>query len=159
MHRLAIRAILLVQIFRCLQIDSYKNCYTTLQFQEQEGEIHQYLYHWTQCHSAKENVDDFLDKETKDVLQLLQMYLVPTMKFVHAAVQHICQAMLCVGVTVDTHPFVSALAIQEELLQLWRAGPVLLSCCCCLQQVQLDASSAASSKFAYMNSSASGRGI
>ena len=31
-----ILTMLLVQSFRCLQIDCLKNCYTTLQFQEQE---------------------------------------------------------------------------------------------------------------------------
>ena len=64
-------------------------------------------------HSAKENVDYFLDKGPEDVLLLLQMYLQPTTNFVHAAVQHISQAMPIVGVIMDTHLFVCADAIEE----------------------------------------------
>ena len=60
-------------------------------------------------------------KKRADVLQLLQMYLPPTENFVHAAVQHIRQAMPCVGVTMDTRLFVSALATEDELRHLWKA--------------------------------------
>ena len=59
-------------------------------------------------------------------MRLLQMYLPPTKNFIHAAVQHIRQAMPRVGVTMDTRLFVSALATDEELRQLWKAGPALL---------------------------------
>ena len=62
-------------------------------------------------------------KKRADVWRLLQMYLPPTPEnFVHAAVQHILQAMPCVGVTMDTRLFVSVLATEDELQQLWKAG-------------------------------------
>ena len=60
-------------------------------------------------------------KKRADVLQLLQMYLPPTENFVHAAVQHIRQAMPCVGATIDTRLFVSALATEDEVRHLWKA--------------------------------------
>ena len=58
----------------------------------------------------------------EDFLLLLQMYLPPTENFVHAAVQHIRQAMPRVEVTMDTRLFVSALAPEDELWQLWKTG-------------------------------------
>ena len=40
-------------------------------------------------------------KKRADVLQLLHMHLQQTENFIHEAVQHICQAMPCVGVTMS----------------------------------------------------------
>ena len=48
------------------------------------------------------------------------MYFPPTENFVHAAVQHIRQPMPRVGITMNTCLFVSAIATEEELLQLWK---------------------------------------
>ena len=53
------------------------------------------------------------------------MLFSPTENFVHAAVQHISQASSRVGVTMDTHLFLSALATEEDQRQLWKAGPAL----------------------------------
>ena len=46
-------------------------------------------------------------KRRADVLRLLQMYVPPTENLIHAAVQHIRQAMPRVGVTMDARLFVS----------------------------------------------------
>ena len=77
--------------------------------------------------SAKKNVDDFLDKETRrrpvTAAGVRPAKLAPTENFVHAAVQHIRQTVPRVGVTMDTHLFVSALATEEDLRQLRKAGP------------------------------------
>ena len=72
-------------------------------------------------------LDDFMDKETRrrpatatDVPPA--KFAEPTENFVHAAVQNFRQAMPCVGITMDTRLFVSALATEDELRQLWKTG-------------------------------------
>ena len=69
--------------------------------------------------SEKENVDDFMDKETSR--RLATAADVPPanpreFRTCSRAAQP--QAMPRVGVTKDTHLFVNALATEEELLQL-----------------------------------------
>ena len=76
-------------------------------------------------YEKKDGVKQDEGKRQKDLLLLLLMYLQPTKNLVHAAVQHISQPMPHVGVTMDTHLFVSTLAKEGELLQLWKAGPAL----------------------------------
>ena len=73
----------------------------------------------------KKMLTTFWTKTQEDVLLLLQMYLLPTKNLVGAAMQHIRQAMPRVGVTMNTRLFVSALAKEVELQQLWKAGEVV----------------------------------
>ena len=105
---------------------------------------HSWSANQRQPHSAKENVDYFLDKETRrhpataaDVPPANREFQVRTLTCSCAAhspsytlwqsVQHIRQAMPLLVRRyfrhLDTPLFVSALATEEELLQLWIASP------------------------------------